>query len=91
MDELDKKLDILKPLAEKPLACPNCDNDMEESQSFIVKIAGVVIVSLPVFLVSLDFIAKANQIAWAIDEKILGTCLAGIALVMAFGFKKRED
>ncbi len=90
MDELDKQLDNLKPLDDKPLSCPNCDSDMEESRAFGVKFASGVVIFLPVLLVVLDFSAKANHIDWSVDEKILASCLAGIALVLAFGFRQKS-
>ena len=91
MDEIDKRLNELTPTSrEQILQCPNCDNDLSESTSFGVKVAATVVVSMPVLLVILDFVAKWNDKPYAIDDKILGCCLAGIALMLAFGFKRKK-
>lgn len=93
MDERDERLNDLTPaVPHEPIRqCPNCDNDLSESTAFGVKVAATVIVLMPVLLVLLDFTAKMSGRAYEIDDKILASCLAGIALVLAFGFKKRKD
>lgn len=83
----DDKLNALTPITH----CPNCETDLDDSIAFGVKVAASVVVSMPVLLVVFDFVAKWNGKSYEIDEKILGCCLAGIALMLAFGFKRKKD
>lgn len=87
----DDRLNDLTPVEMEALeACPSC-NELDDARSDAVRYASTVVISLPVLLVVLDFIAKAAHIPWQIDDKILGTSLAGVAWVLAFGYKRKKD
>lgn len=91
MDEKDKRLNDLTPVSLEPIRqCPMCESDLAESTAFGVKVAAGVACTMPILLIVLDFVAKWNDKPYAIDDKILGCCLAGIALMLAFGFKQSK-
>lgn len=83
----DEKLNALTPITH----CPKCQGELDDSIAFGVKIAAAVVVCIPVLLVILDFMAKWYGKPYTVDDKILGCCLAGIALMLAFGFKKTKS
>lgn len=71
--------------------CPACEDDLMEAKASVLKTAGRAVVWTPLVITLLSFVdAMVRHVAWAPDERILGTALVGGAAILAFGFPTKE-
>jgi hypothetical protein len=71
--------------------CPACEDELMEAKASVLKTAGRAVVWTPLVITLLSFVdAMVRHVAWAPDERILGTALVGGAAILAFGFPTKE-
>lgn len=63
---------------------------LADARAFVVKTAGIVVVTTPALWVILTTLAAFHHIELKLDERILVCCLTGLGAVMVFAFRKKQ-
>lgn len=73
--------------------CPACEDEIAEARAYVIKAAGLAIVSSIPLVVILSFaeavLARPARV-WVLDEKILGCIVAATAAIVTFAWRTKK-